>query len=63
MNKKSLLVIVLFALCAFIDTKFALIESIGLNDATENLIKFSGALVGFVLVAATTNKSEEPAEE
>ena len=62
MNKKSVIITILFALVAFVDTKFDVIESLGLTEAAENSIKAAGAILGFVMVSVFGKPDSEENE-
>lgn len=59
MKKSSLFILILFAICVFIDTKFEFIESLEISVGWKNGIRFAGVFLGFVLNYVFSNTSSE----
>jgi uncharacterized membrane protein YiaA len=57
MNFKSILVIVLFAIVAVIDTNWDLIEGLELGARNNNAIKLAGAILAIILVGVFNRKN------
>lgn len=60
MKKSIIIITILFAICAFIENHFDLIQGTGISQSAANLIKTAGVFVYFILVYAFGKPTTPP---